>query len=94
MRIDCSITEMRLEARYRIDYPKVVYLNIYSYRNRWSPGCLQYMIARGNKDNYAHHEDIKFHFSSFEAAFNYALENYGVDKWGVSYLSPERKILI
>ena len=81
MRIDCNITEMRLEAIYRLGYINVVYLNIYSYRNRWCPGCLRYMIAKGNKDNYAHHEDIKLHFSSFEDALNYAIEMYGVNNW-------------
>lgn len=92
MRIDCSIIEMKIEAMYYTCYPKCEYLNIISYKTMWSPLLVQYMIARGNKDNFAHHEDIKLHFSTFETAFNYAVHNYGINKWNSIYLSPERRL--
>lgn len=92
MRIDCSIIEMKLEATYYTCYSKCEYLNIFSYKTRWNPRLVQYMTARCNKDNFAHHEDIKFHFSSFDTAFNYAMENFGVNMWITIYLSPERRL--
>lgn len=90
MRIDCDITEMKLEARFYKRYPKHEYLNIYSYCNRWNRS-IHYMVAKCNKDNYAHHEDIKRHFFDFETALKYAVDIYKVGGWELSYLAPERR---